>query len=1501
MKAGLTAGLALVLALCCLLPAAHSEQKQSIVPPGEQISLEGTKRGPHYIYMTREERARYIKYLTTHPEGRKIWAGLRQDADRTIAGDAENQWALTWAWLVTRERKYFDAVRNRLVAAARRDLTKWPTAMAMAKWGGPGNYFIWGKSKNASYYDLLAQDLSDEDEKVLRGQMKRYCDALYIWYHDRENVKGQGVNMNMSATTIGTAAPQWFAIGYDKMIDWSINHQREGGRTTGGPTVWARAMLDRRVWPESPGYHWLVCMGISALAEMAWRYDGRDVWSITDKDGRKPRDVVDGIVSRAFPLERTGNGLGSIRAPNYGEGGSCTWVNHKDGAWSGWNVALRSVYRASKDKGYGWLASVNRGIGDRKHWPWRCVTPGPEATYEAGWNDIDIEGVEPPPAPCGVFRTAGIAMLRADESPNYWMERALAMLVMGGEPRRSAPGDSFSIMLHGAGRFLYPYWGLATYEDYSLGGWNRSGIHRNSAMIDGRETWRHRSIWRRAFWPEVKYLSVRASRYGHDRSERAFMMTKEYLLDVFDMVVKDDLAPEMHFYQTPPRAIQYRNWSGAGLWNGDGKMPESHTFDYTLHGIGQQFASRWWEFTPSSEITTENWPNRWFENEMRCAMGGSPFHADWVQRKGTGDFKSKEWLEDRAAVRMHMLGSPDTTVFTLRAPMRHLVPVGGRHDDDPEGTIKTLIVRRRGKAARFSALHEPYREKPSISRFEYLHEPEVNEKPRTVAFKVTGPGYRDRLYLTLGLEGMKGTYGKKVEEPKKGKSQLANLTVDWLFKKDPGEVGQKERWFDVAHDRTAWRKANAGINWQEFEEGYYGAAWYAKTLEPVELPPGKKLYLYFEGVDEDCWIYIDGKMVYHRVAEKMGDLWDRPILLEVTDTWTGSKRHQLAVKVRKMKYQTGIYAPVRLMVDSTPKEPAPDPEVTVVSASDSDERVTFRGQAYLRETGKQLIARGDIAGFSVLAPDVKKVIVNGREVELRRAGGYVLYGDVKKPSARAAPAGAQPAEVPAPGRALAAPSVEVSLPQQYVNIDAAEGGMLVVRLTNRSEKPQSGTVLVKPGAGLKAGAARSFADLPPAHRIDLGIALKPDGAESGVLVPVEVIARAHGGAHSAETDVAVGVVIEEVPATYTIPHYDYSKGAPGMPGRPKPKTEWPRRVFDYIQVRAPAYTVRIDKFSGGSRWIMDPTGIVRTKMAGHRMGMARGDDARYGRRWHIVHAPGFGWFTEAKFLGISRDDAGNPTARFARADGNSGLTYVFTASRVTGVRRELGSDRYYPDATTYLPGPAEPVEWDKGLGFEMPEDPWWQEKPVSIWPAYEVREPASRAEPPGEEEERQNLLTTQLAFAAEPPEGVYLDEEHALDGMPSLCLDLDELRGKGGRFRLYFKGSSLELGRKYRFVVKMRHENVANLPVGEIARISGPLGVIGANGESYNAESNHFCDAQFWPERTREWFPVFDRAVVARGGTPRGRIHMNFTMRLPGAPEQTGKIWLGAFRVEEAD
>ena len=1310
--------LAVALGVSALFSMARA-QEERIVWPGGNMNLEGTRRGPHYVCMTKQERERYVRHMTSDPEGRKEFAAVKARADGTIAGDVNDRKSLVLAYLVTRDKKYFDAWRNLFLAEANRLNTLYPTPMDMAKAYGPRNHFIWGKRGWSWDYDMMAGYLSDNDEKLLRWQLKKYCDALRIWKVDRKNVKGQSEGTNMAARTISITSPQWFAIGYDDCIDWSISHEPGGGRDgAGGLLQWMRPMRDKRVWGEAPIYQWYVGEGILPLAACAWRYDGRDVWSMVGAKGTMPRNVVDGAVDMAFPLERTGIGLGCIRMANFGEEGTSLWqdqwLNFGGGGRACWQPVLRSVYRASGDKGYGWLASVNRGFGD----------PSSEAP-------INPDEVSPPPAPCSVWPTAGMAMFRADESPDYWMGRTLGMQVMGGERRRSAPGDSFSIRLHGAGRLLYPDWIMTYYEVYTDVGWERSGTRRSSVMIDGRETSIHRTFWRHAFSPDVKYLSLRGSRYGHDRSERAFMMTKEYLLDVFDIVVGDDLSPDLYYYRGAGNRKQYRGWSRAGLWDENGKLPDSHTFDYILHGIGRQFPSHWWRFDSSSEFTAENWPNRWLTHEKKAALGAEPFHVDWVQRSGglerrLGVYKDlgEEWFKDKVGVRMHMLGSPDTVVYTLQAPMGD----GGHHterelprppthvvnpDEHPEMTIKTLVVRRRGKAAQFVAVHEPYRDRPAISRVEYLHRPAADEAVRAVGVKVAGPDYVDRLYVTLGLPG----------------------------------------------------------------------------------------YTMADGVQGE------------RVAPA-----------------------------------------------------AEAPRVTVTSDGDPSENVRFAGQAYLRQKGRVLTVRGDVKAFCVRAPAVKTILLNGTKVAVRRAGEYLLFGDAKAPVSKKGPAAA-------PEPAVPKVPVDIALPQRNVNIDATKGGWMVVRVTNRTDAPVSGTVTVKPGKGLSAPAARRFAGLPPEHRIDLGFELKPDAAKSGTLVPMQVTVEAAGGrsrgSRSISTQVAVGVVVEEVRATYSIPLYDYAEG---KPGRPKPKSEWLSRKFDYIRVRAPGYTLRVDKFSGGTRWIMDPTGLLRTSLAAYPYGMARVDEWRY-MKGRTLSGP---WLSEAKYMGASRDDKGDPTLEFSSLDGKRTWRYVLTPYSAGSAAR----------GTIDAPGVAEP----NGLGFKVPKEPWWQEEPVSVWPSYELEE---RAEP----EERKNLLAGLKPTLQIPPEvqatgGVYWDEQRKVDGLPALCFDLDKLRGLGSKkyqIRLNWPVTVM-FERRYRFAFKMRHENVTNLVTYEPVYTSCSYSGL-ANWVSKEAN-----DSIYWPRRVREWFLAQNRVATATSS-----CRMTITTKVPGDPEQTGKIWLGGFSVEEAE
>ena len=1441
------------------------------------MNLKGTKRGPHYTEVTKKERKRLIKLYTTDPEGKGEFVRIRDRADRTLAGSADDLDALEWAWMVTREKKYFENWHDRLIAEINRANDSFPTAFDLAR--RIRNSFIWGKDTIPGYrllgarrYDLMCGYLSRKVERQFRWQLKKYCDGLRTWTVDRTNHPGGGQGGNMAALTVGRTSPIWFAIGYDEVIDWAISHPPAPGRDPGGMLQIIRFMRDGHVWGEALVYQWYVGWGFEVLTQRAARYDGRDVWNMVSETGTKPRCLVDGMTAMAFPLERTGFGLGSVRIANFGEDATSLWrdqwLNYGQPGRLCWNAIVDAVYSSSKDKGYAWLANVHKG--------------------EEGMPP----GAAPPPAPCSIFPSAGIAMLRADTSPGYWAGRGLAMQVMGGEPRRSAPGESFSIRLHGAGRLLYADWPMVTYELYEEGGWERAGIRRNSAMIDGRETWQHRTLWRHAFWPEVKYLSLRASRYGHDHSERAFMMTDEYLLDVFDMVVEDKLVPELSFYGDPSTKKQYAGWSGAGLWEGDGKMPRSHTFDYVLHGIGQQFPSNWWDFAPSREITAESWPNRWFANEKRCEIGGSGFYVDWMQRSGGMEGRrgiyhglGKEWFEQRAGVRMHMLGSPGTVAYTLEAPMGMSGGVGDplprltvvNPDEHPEMTLKSLIVRRRGKAAQFAALHEAYRDRPAVRSFEYLHKPKADDTHRTVGVRVTGPDYMDRLYLTLGLDGEFKDAPGGASALKTGKEEVANLTLNWLFMKDPDQVGEAQRWFDPVYDRTAWRKVNAGVNWQKFEKGYYGSAWYAKSLPPMNLPAGRKAYLLFEGVDEDVWVYLDGKKVYERVAKLLGDSWNKPFVVEVTDTFTSGKPHLLVVKVRKIKYQTGIYLPVRLMVEALDEGPRPDPEVTVTTGTDPNERITFRGEAYVRVSGEGLLARGNISGFCIHAPDAKKLTLNGKPAQMRRAGEYSLYGTAREPSAGQRPAREPDHSAVAPvGPAV---PVEISFPQQYVNIDEAAGGVMVVRLTNRSQQTVSGTLTVKPGPRLKADEPkRSFAGLPPAHRVELAFELTAAGANAHTLVPLEAIVEVAGAErHKVSTRVAVGVVVEEVPATYVIPLYDYS---PEMPGRPRPREQWRVKPFDYIQVRAPGYTIRIDKYSGLSRWIMDPTGLLRTSQGWFPFCLTRhkSPSAHYKGGSNIISAPGLDWFTGAKCLGPGKDAEGNPTLSFESADGEHTVTYVLKPSAVEGAK--------IVSKSIDVPGKARL----DGVGFALPEEPWWQEKPVSIWPTYPLEPPVEK--PLKREEQGKNLLAGTKPNLTLPkgiePTMVYVDEKHAPGGSPSICFDLDKLPKDGdkGRRLTAVWPVIVKAGRRYRFVIAMRHENVDGITRGEWTYTYGPLGTWVAP---------QLARARFWPRPVRGWFAVYE-TVKAPGSSQNMRVRT----RVPCVPGQTGKAWL-AFRLEEAE
>jgi len=235
-------------------------------------------------------------------------------------------------------------------------------------------------------------------------------------------------------------------------IEWGF---RRAGRTfevtspgsQGGYFRVLDAMLkEAGPWHESPTYPIahkdLYCMAmVSRYLSLA---AGKDWWRQKMASGGSPKGLMDYYIDTAYPAERTGHGPGQIRVATYGDGatnakGDLFLVNPAEG---GLNMAqaLAASYQTSR--------------GDSRLAPFVAMIPDYKPNLIERWPVPDKVAL--PPAPSRIWRDYGLAMLRADESPDYWTSDAPAVFQIMGHGYSHDHRDKFAIMLHGAGRLLYP-------------------------------------------------------------------------------------------------------------------------------------------------------------------------------------------------------------------------------------------------------------------------------------------------------------------------------------------------------------------------------------------------------------------------------------------------------------------------------------------------------------------------------------------------------------------------------------------------------------------------------------------------------------------------------------------------------------------------------------------------------------------------------------------------------------------------------------------------------------------------------------------------------------------------------------------------------------------------------------------------------------------------------------------------------------------------------------
>lgn len=332
---------------------------------------------------------------------------------------------------------------------------------------------------------------------------------------------------------------------------------------------------------------------------------------------------------------------------------------------------------------------------------------------------IDRRTARAPLAPSWTARERGLALLRAEESPEYWESPAPAVAMRLGAAQVGGTPDSLGLLgFYAFGRPLYLNRQCAVGDAGLDPAWSASAKSAAVVLVNGQEPRATPTVTtRESFTPLVKVLvasgtGVNASGFGQGLDQtRGLLLTREYLLDMTRL---------------------QGSWDATYLW--------------TVHGLGMPSVDKPELWKPAPELADLYAPladTKAFEATEKSAdpLVG-PKALPWSVRLVQGcpvDAKTTvmgaAWYDRRIGVAVRMLPEPGTTVFTAKTP-----PIRGRDGkeiaDEFGGT--TLIAKRKTGATAFVALHEPFQGEPRIAAFTKFGEFAVQPNPYTRELQAIG-------------------------------------------------------------------------------------------------------------------------------------------------------------------------------------------------------------------------------------------------------------------------------------------------------------------------------------------------------------------------------------------------------------------------------------------------------------------------------------------------------------------------------------------------------------------------------------------------------------------------------------------------------------------------------------------------------------------------------------------------------------------------------------------
>ena len=450
---------------------------------------------------------------------------------------------------------------------------------------------------------------------------------------------------------------------------------------------------------------------------------GKYGYGYVGKGGATMRKFLEMKIRAGLPRTERPGGMPACDIVTMGDAGASPMVTGYDAAGAGgnpWWSQSRMNGPIPKMRDALWFEVGRRRFGDSGfgYFLAQMREPG-EAAYLPslyfGLGPIDPKAVQPPAAPSCVALERGFALLRADEGPSYWEGPAPAVALQFAMYYVHYVHDCFSILnFQACNRSIYNrmgavgrgYAGGDPWRDHvngQAGGVVVDGL--KARYVDSGEEGTKNERIRQHLAAPAKFVAVRAEGvYGGVAQERALVLTREYLLDVFQL---------------------------AGQ--------KQHVFDWHVMSHAHLAGGRETPWKPIAEIADKPGgldPNKPFITDARAMdAGDKPWAAVLLLQPPDADPKDP----GAVGVRVSMLGGERTLL------------VAGRPPGIGDALGVKLIASRAGRETLFAALHEPFKGGIGAHRVERFER--IAAAGGAMALAVVGKegtGIDDRILLRWG-------------------------------------------------------------------------------------------------------------------------------------------------------------------------------------------------------------------------------------------------------------------------------------------------------------------------------------------------------------------------------------------------------------------------------------------------------------------------------------------------------------------------------------------------------------------------------------------------------------------------------------------------------------------------------------------------------------------------------------------------------------------------------